>query len=471
MNAVQPDVGLLEGVVGNGPRTDALRRAVGAAVVEQLRVLVPFNTQLVHAGLHEAILLGPLHRSPRQVPCGGAEVFPIAESGDGLAREDLDPPEERSGAAVVNPVANVAQLILGHLFQVPLEPVGEEDGVRVDLDHPVVERIPPVLDDAIPDPHEERGIQQPTLVVPRRVAGRAEGRRLEEDAADVAAQLDPVVAVYGVLVAGEDPPPRVELRFDEVHLGGVLQHEQPAEQRRVVPPGGHGVVLARAQGPLALARPVAHPERPRGGALVAVVALLRRLPRRPLRGHGGRVQPQLYGRDLARVGEGDREHVEVLAHAALKLQVKGRSLLQQDRVAREPQRDLHVARLLVELHPFAANLLADDDTSGVYLPQDRRAHVHVLPHLHLLREDDVPLPEVVRVAGLPGRRTVVLLPRMVHERANKHHIANEVRHLLPLRRVVAHRVLPAAAHLFPVIEAHTLLVGCTKLRRSQGHAA
>mmetsp|Transcript_36310 Transcript_36310/g.113114 ORF Transcript_36310/g.113114 Transcript_36310/m.113114 type:complete len:616 (-) Transcript_36310:48-1895(-) len=216
------------------------------------------NFELLHAVSHEdillAMLLGDLVASAM---ADGA----ILVGTEGLLREDLDRPMQAQ-LAIVQPhrrarLAVRLVLVLQHLLQA----VGEEDGVRVDLDGPVVRPHPAIIDDPLPEPAEDRGVQSGLEL--------AANLRLQCAVHDVRVhvliwgravlQLHRFVAEHGPCVALEDAAAPLDVRPHHVHLVCPRQHEGEAEERRVgdlvLPSLGlrgrrHGELLTGLLGPI-----------------------------------------------------------------------------------------------------------------------------------------------------------------------------------------------------------------------------
>mmetsp|Transcript_65575 Transcript_65575/g.182876 ORF Transcript_65575/g.182876 Transcript_65575/m.182876 type:complete len:507 (-) Transcript_65575:607-2127(-) len=231
--------------------------ADAVVIANDLEIVDLADAQRVHAGHHEHVL---------------APVFPVklvhtalvVRPGvllNGLAREGLQGPVHhgevwplRVGVAVQNvllalPLAGVGQQVRPH-------PVWQHDGVRIDLQRPVVEVEVAPLDDRPPRLYEQEGVR---------------GGAVRRDAHEVRVHLDVQVGGLveathlpvghdGVAVAGEDPRACLGLHANDHLLVALRPHQGPAVERR--PP-------LRGQAPARGARLLARP----GLIVVRVYAL------------------------------------------------------------------------------------------------------------------------------------------------------------------------------------------------------
>mmetsp|Transcript_77492 Transcript_77492/g.230851 ORF Transcript_77492/g.230851 Transcript_77492/m.230851 type:complete len:220 (+) Transcript_77492:177-836(+) len=111
------------------------------------------------------------------------------------------------------------------------EPAGQEHRIGVDLHSPIGLQVGLVLQDALPDPNKDFGVQGSVVDATRRtVQGprQGHGRLLPLEAGG--GKLDRLVAKDAVVLAAEDAYLVVKLRFQQLHLISEGQHLRKAEQ-------------------------------------------------------------------------------------------------------------------------------------------------------------------------------------------------------------------------------------------------
>mmetsp|Transcript_92780 Transcript_92780/g.276782 ORF Transcript_92780/g.276782 Transcript_92780/m.276782 type:complete len:455 (-) Transcript_92780:357-1721(-) len=197
---------------------------------EQVEGIHLGHAQRLEALTHVDVLLAVLlcNRATRL-------IGPIRVGAQGLRVEDLDRPVQAQLAVVQphRPLCGAVGLVqaLQHLRQT----VGEEDGVWIHLDDPVVVPDLPVSDQLLPEAHEDRGVQ--------RCVELTAHLRLEGALHDVVVEVlifggsvlefDPFAAVHGPTGAVEDATAPPRMRLDHVHLVAPWQHDGGAEERWV----------------------------------------------------------------------------------------------------------------------------------------------------------------------------------------------------------------------------------------------
>mmetsp|Transcript_55801 Transcript_55801/g.155374 ORF Transcript_55801/g.155374 Transcript_55801/m.155374 type:complete len:431 (-) Transcript_55801:408-1700(-) len=177
-------------------------------------------------------------------PRAGMDVHHLAQRHEGPPREQLPHEIQEVGAAEVElqaravPEVEVAARLGGRREQVRPEAVRQEDGVGVDLHHPIGPLKVGVLVDLLEGLEENVGVQD-VLDLPRRgLEARVDHRRLD---ANRRARGEPRlrVAVHGPEVALEDAGAPLELVPQQRQLVATVRpHHREAEERRVRVPRG-----------------------------------------------------------------------------------------------------------------------------------------------------------------------------------------------------------------------------------------
>mmetsp|Transcript_87830 Transcript_87830/g.273215 ORF Transcript_87830/g.273215 Transcript_87830/m.273215 type:complete len:535 (-) Transcript_87830:54-1658(-) len=226
-------------VEGNAPSVTALRRHA-AMVAYQGVVDQHLAPKLLHHALVNPLVLAPT--SPRQL-----RARPALRLVDLHCRliEDLQGAVELRAleVAVLEVVGRVVEVAVGVLLHVPTEPLGEEDGVGVNLRNPVVAEHSVALDEDVPRVDENVGVLEgirgvSTLEVTHRDGFGRIDPRVDLDAAAVLvlvpmAKENLPAAEHRDIVAAEDAGVVPQLALDQGNLPGVVSiHDRKAEERR-----------------------------------------------------------------------------------------------------------------------------------------------------------------------------------------------------------------------------------------------
>mmetsp|Transcript_106213 Transcript_106213/g.305392 ORF Transcript_106213/g.305392 Transcript_106213/m.305392 type:complete len:357 (-) Transcript_106213:529-1599(-) len=233
----EPRARVLERVVGDLMGVPAAR-GMATRIAQEVHAVDDADMEQLQALLHVEVLAPAL-----PIEALLALVLVGAVHADGVAREDLQRAEELEGPRLVVPApvavgdeerraVGVPGLVVG--VQADLQAVGEEHGVRIDLDDPLV--VPPtaVFEDHVPSLEEDERVQP-------RARRRARLRQVAH--ADVALNVDlrhrhaahvdhATVAEDHVLVAGEDPDPFVVHGVDQPVLVALRPDDSEAHHPR-----------------------------------------------------------------------------------------------------------------------------------------------------------------------------------------------------------------------------------------------
>mmetsp|Transcript_42990 Transcript_42990/g.133628 ORF Transcript_42990/g.133628 Transcript_42990/m.133628 type:complete len:420 (+) Transcript_42990:225-1484(+) len=210
-----PPIGVLDRVV--------LQHA--ALLSQNIRAEMNLHIKSVHADGEEEVLLGPLlaidqvghedlHRSPG---------------------EDLQRPVQGSAAVVDDGALLDLSLVELGFGKGTAQAVGQEDGVGVGLDDPVVVLVLARVVDLLPGRNEDGGVQ---VRAPRASLGNPEvgvGQNLRPISV---AKVHADAAVHRRLLAREDAPVLARVGHHEALLGAAGQHQREAEERSAGSPEG-----------------------------------------------------------------------------------------------------------------------------------------------------------------------------------------------------------------------------------------
>mmetsp|Transcript_18268 Transcript_18268/g.48224 ORF Transcript_18268/g.48224 Transcript_18268/m.48224 type:complete len:251 (-) Transcript_18268:98-850(-) len=109
--------------------------------------------------------------------------------------------------------------------------LGEEDGVRVDLDVPVVVAVPAILVDCLPHPDEDVRVHGQAPLASTWAAQRALDQRRGELPSGGAEDRG-LVGVHGEVLAGEDAHALGVLPLEQAWLVAKWEHQREAEEGR-----------------------------------------------------------------------------------------------------------------------------------------------------------------------------------------------------------------------------------------------
>mmetsp|Transcript_73843 Transcript_73843/g.228109 ORF Transcript_73843/g.228109 Transcript_73843/m.228109 type:complete len:368 (-) Transcript_73843:756-1859(-) len=231
----------LEGVEGHDALVAAGLPSLGRVAVSLKQHVVEVDALDVQDSLEALVqkhVLAPEAVPGAELPeVGHATVHAPMPAQHGAPRQHLEWPMHPQLAIV-----DVHRLLSRGVLQrrqPPAKPVGEEDGVRVDLDRPVPLREDAVADDLSPDVHED-------VVVQRRLE-LAAVLALEAVPSDYGlysrGDLYGVAAVHGAVLATKDPGGHGVRLAQQLALVAPGHHDSKAEEADTVALGGFLLIL------------------------------------------------------------------------------------------------------------------------------------------------------------------------------------------------------------------------------------